>query len=70
MRIHCVNHVITCEHVYDVCECVETRGRMIDSVLSFMCVTLCRRNGLGAEGAKALAPALGLLTSLGTLDLK
>jgi hypothetical protein len=32
--------------------------------------TLCSSNRLGAEGAKALAPALGLLTGLGTLVLK
>ena len=32
-------------------------------------VTLCRDNDLGAEGAKALAPALGLLTGLEKLEL-
>ena len=32
-------------------------------------VTLCRDNYMGAEGAKALAPALGLLTGLTELYL-
>ncbi len=43
---------------------------VMDSMLIFMCVTLCRGNALGAEGAIALAPALGLLTSLETLELQ
>jgi hypothetical protein len=37
--------------------------------MHLMCGMLCRVNDLGAEGAKALAPTLGLLTSLGTLSL-
>ncbi len=42
---------------------------MICGHASDVWLTLCRLNRLGAEGAKALAPGLGLLTSLGTLDL-
>ena len=38
-------------------------------VLLLKRVTLCRSNAVGAEGAKALAPALGLLTGLETLNL-
>ena len=34
------------------------------------CGTLCSYNELGAEGAAALAPALGMLTQLQTLDLQ
>ena len=38
-------------------------------VLLLKRVTVCRMNDLGAEGAKALAPALGLLTGLEKLHL-
>ena len=40
-----------------------------DGVVCVMCCTLCRDNGLGAEGAAALAPALGSLTGLQQLSL-
>ena len=42
---------------------------MLLCAMHLMCGTLCRWNELGAEGTKALAPALGLLTSLETLNL-
>ena len=34
------------------------------------CHPMCRWNHLGAEGAKALVPALGLLTGLEELNLE